>query len=75
MRKKFRRKKIIKEFKDFYSYRSSIVYGGESKEDGEYLKYFYMAKDVLIKILVNNNYLLCGSLQKIKEKIDDVKYS
>ena len=34
-----------------------------------------MAKDVLIKILVNNNYLSCGSLQKIKEKLDDIKYS
>lgn len=69
------RKKIIKDFKAFYSYRSSIVHGGESKEEGEYLKYFYMAKDVLIKILVNNNYLSCGSLQKIKEKLDDIKYS
>lgn len=69
-------KRQIKELKEFYGLRSAIAHG--SKQEGDiaiYNKNLTIFRDVIIKLLENEKYLECNSLEDLKEVLDKKKYS
>jgi len=63
------RKQIVKDFKDFYSYRSSVAHGVKKESSLDYYKYLYMFKDTLSSILTNEKY---RSFTHINDLFDDL---
>ena len=69
-------KRQIKELKEFYSLRSAIAHGG--KQEGNiaiYNKNLTIFREVIIKLLENDTYLECDSLEDLKVILDKKKYS
>lgn len=69
-------KRQIKELKEFYGLRSAIAHG--SKQEGDiaiYNKNLTIFRDVIIKLLENDTYLECDSLEDLKVILDKKKYS
>lgn len=69
-------KRQIKELKEFYGLRSAIAHGG--KQEGNiaiYNKNLTIFREVIIKLLENDTYLECDSLEDLKEVLDKKKYS
>ena len=66
----------IKELKDFYGLRSAIAHGGKQEGDiSVYNKNLIIFKDVIVKLLENDIYLNCNSLDDLKDVLDKKKYS
>lgn len=66
----------IKELKEFYGLRSAIAHGGKQEGDiAIYNKNLTIFKDVIIKLLENDIYLNCNSLDDLKDVLDKKKYS
>lgn len=66
----------IKELKEFYGLRSAIAHGG--KQEGDmyiYNKNLTTFRNVIIKLLENDIYLNCNSLDDLKDALDKKKYS
>ena len=66
----------IKELKEFYGLRSAIAHGG--KQEGDiviYNKNLTIFRNVIIKLLENDIYLKCNSLEDLKDVLDKKKYS
>ena len=68
--------KQIKELKEFYGLRSAIAHGGKQEGDiAIYNKNLTIFRDVIIKLLDNDIYLNCNSLDDLKDILDKKKYS
>lgn len=66
----------IKELKEFYGLRSAIAHGGKQEGDiAIYNKNLTIFKNVIIKLLENDIYLNCNSLDDLKDVLDKKKYS
>lgn len=66
----------IKELKEFYGLRSAIAHGGKQEGDiAIYNKNLTIFRDVIIKLLENDIYLKCNSLEDLKDVLDKKKYS
>ncbi len=66
----------IKELKEFYGLRSAIAHGGKQEGDiAIYNKNLTIFRDVIIKLLENDIYLKCNSLEDLKDGLDKKKYS
>jgi len=63
------RKQIVKDFKAFYSYRSSVAHGVKKESSLDYYKYLYMFKDTLSAILTNEKY---RSFRNVADLFDDL---
>lgn len=66
----------IKELKEFYGLRSAIVHGG--KNDGDisiYNKNLTVFRNTIIKLLEDDTYLNCNSLDDLKDVLDKKKYT
>lgn len=62
--------------KEFYGLRSAIAHGG--KQEGNiaiYNKNLTIFREVIIKLLENDTYLECDSLEDLKVILDKKKYS
>ncbi|HHW69483.1 MAG TPA: hypothetical protein GX747_04015 [Tenericutes bacterium] len=68
------RKNIIKWFKKFYEYRSSIVHGYSKEIEANYYDCLYIFKDTLTKILVDEKYSNIKTLDELNSKLTDLKY-
>lgn len=65
----------IKELKEFYGLRSAIAHGGKQEGDiAIYNKNLTIFRDVIIKLLENDIYLNCNSLDDLKDVLDKKKY-
>lgn len=68
--------KRIKELKEFYGLRSAIAHGGKQEGDMSiYNKNLTIFRDVIIKLLEDDVYLNCNSLDDLKDVLDKKKYS
>lgn len=66
----------IKELKEFYGLRSAIAHGGKQEGNiGIYNKNLTIFREVIIKLLENDTYLECDSLEDLKVILDKKKYS
>ena len=66
----------IKEFKEFYGLRSAIAHGGKQKCDlSIYNKNLDLLRHVIIKLLEDDLYTNCTSLDDLKDILDKKKYS
>ena len=66
----------IKELKEFYGLRSAIAHGGKQEGDiAIYNKNLTIFSDAIIKLLENDIYLNCNSLDDLKDVLDKKKYS
>lgn len=66
----------IKELKEFYGLRSAIAHGGKQEGDiAIYNKNLTIFRNVIIKLLENDIYLKCNSLEDLKDVLDEKKYS
>ena len=66
----------IKELKEFYGLRSAIAHGGKQEGDiAIYNKNLTIFRDIIIKLLQNDIYLKCNSLDDLKDVLDKKKYS
>lgn len=66
----------IKELKEFYGLRSAIAHGGKKECDMSiYNKNLIVFRNVIIKLLENDIYLNCNSLDDLKDALDRRKYS
>lgn len=64
----------IKELKEFYGLRSAIAHGGKQEGDiAIYNKNLTIFRDVIIKLLENDIYLKCNSLEDLKDVLDKKK--
>lgn len=68
--------KQIKELKEFYGLRSAIAHGG--KQEGNifvYNKNLNVFRDIIVKLLEDEKYSNCYSLDTLKDVLDKKKYS
>ena len=66
----------IKELKEFYGLRSAIAHGGKQKGDiAIYNKNLIIFRNVIVKLLENDAYCNCNSLDDLKDVLDKKKYS
>ncbi len=66
----------IEELKEFYGLRSAIAHGGKQKGDiAIYNKNLVIFTNVIVKLLENDVYCNCNSLDELKKILDKKKYS
>jgi len=68
------RKNIVKRFKEFYSFRSSIAHGNKKNNNGNYFQYLYMFKSTLSSIILNPKYRKSASIEMIFNDLIDLKF-
>lgn len=65
---------IIKQFKEFYSHRSSVAHGGDSLKTGNYYEYLNLFKNAVITLLTDKRFVGCNSIEQVSERIKEYKF-
>ncbi|MDD4211477.1 MAG: HEPN domain-containing protein, partial [Clostridia bacterium] len=69
------RKKIIHDFKDFYSSRSAIVHGGDKNyKTNTYMNFLYLIKNTISKLLTSDDFKKCNNLNDVYLVINEYKF-